>query len=73
MPRVVKCPNYKEGQPGHDKFFVDVYLAQAWEVNGRGDYLDIAADSKPDFGEVWTCTTCDEEIDVTEEKEEEGE
>jgi hypothetical protein len=64
------CPNYEEGQPGHIEFSTTAHVMQDWKVDRFGNFLSSIDDClqvthAPDAGNIWTCLTCNEEAEVS--------
>ena len=56
------CPNNRE----HDRFTTTVHVMQEWEVDSKGEYLDVVDDfmqisSPPDIQNIWICSECGEQ------------
>jgi hypothetical protein len=59
------CPN----NPGHREFITVAHVAEDWKVDEHGNFLAVLEQTetvaKPDPGNIWTCTVCGAEAEVT--------
>ena len=62
-----RCPNNEE----HDRFMTVAHISQDWEVDAEGEFIKVIGDGEivasPRSDNIWTCSICGAEAEVTDE------